>query len=140
MGRSDSGGALRRTPHRVSLLGFGAALGALAGMGGLLYAHEVAPEKIEVANVSLTLPRLAPPFDGYRIVQISDLHMDDWMTFERLEGIVELGHGPGADLVAITGDFVTHLAKFNDQELAGALGMLHAPDGAVAVLGNHDHL
>jgi predicted MPP superfamily phosphohydrolase len=114
--------------------------GTLASMSGLFYAYKIAPENVEVTNVSLTLPRLAPPFDGYRIVQISDIHMDEWMTFERLKGIVELTNEQGADLVAITGDFVTHLAKFDDEELVRALSMLRAPDGVVAVLGNHDHL
>jgi predicted MPP superfamily phosphohydrolase len=89
--------------------------------------------------VSLTLPRLASSFDGYRIVQISDIHMDDWMTFERLKDIMELVNEQRADLIAITGDFVTYSAKFDNEELIGALSMLRAPDGVIAVLGNHDH-
>jgi len=118
----------------------GTAIGCtLAGMSGLVYAHKVAPENIEVTGVSLTLPRLTSPFDGYRIAQLSDIHMDDWMTFERLKGTIELVNEQGADLVAITGDFVTYSAKFNDEELVDALSMLRAPDGVVAVLGNHDH-
>ena len=113
--------------------------GTLMGISGLFYAREIAPENIEVVNMSLTLPRLTPSFDGYRVVQISDIHMDDWMTFDRLKGIVELVNEQEADLIAITGDFVTRSTKFNDEELVGALSMLRAPDGVVAVLGNHDH-
>ena len=113
--------------------------GTLAGMSVLFYAYKVAPENIDVTGVSLTLPRLASSFDGYRIVQISDIHMDDWMTFERLKDIMKLVNEQGADLIAITGDFVTYSAKFNDEELVGALSTLRAPDGVIAVLGNHDH-
>ncbi len=113
--------------------------GTLAGISVLFYAHKVAPENIEVTSVSLTLPRLASSFDGYRIVQISDIHMDDWMTFERLKDIMELVNEQRADLIAITGDFVTYSAKFDNEELIGALSMLRAPDGVIAVLGNHDH-
>jgi predicted MPP superfamily phosphohydrolase len=113
--------------------------GIIAGISVLFYAHKVAPENIEVTSVSLTLPRLASSFDGYRIVQISDIHMDDWMTFERLKDIMELVNEQGADLIAITGDFVTYSAKFDNEELIGALSMLRAPDGVIAVLGNHDH-
>jgi predicted MPP superfamily phosphohydrolase len=61
------------------------------------------------------------------------------MTFERLKCLIELVNEQGADLIAITGDFVTYSAKFNDEELIGALSMLRASDGAVVVLGNHDH-
>ncbi|MBV9454506.1 MAG: metallophosphoesterase [Rubrobacter sp.] len=130
-----------RIPHRTFLrvLAGTAIGGTLAGMSGLCYAQKFAPENIEVTNVSLTLPRLTPLFDGYRIVQISDIHMDDWMTFGRLTGIIELINEQKADLIAITGDFVTYSAKFNDEELIDALSMLRASDGVVAVLGNHDH-
>jgi predicted MPP superfamily phosphohydrolase len=113
--------------------------GTLAGVSGLYYAQKFAPENIEVTNVSLTLPRLPPLFDGYRIVQISDIHMDDWMTFGRLRSIIELINDQNANLIAITGDFVTYSAKVNEEDLIAALSMLHASDGAVAVLGNHDH-
>ncbi len=113
--------------------------GALVGVGGLLYTRKLEPENIEVTNVPLTLSRLAPSFDGYRIVHISDLHMDRWMTFERLKGIVGLVNERGPDLIAITGDFVTRTAEFDGEDLVTALGMLRAPDGVVAVLGNHDH-
>src|ERR671920_2227044 len=84
-----------------------AALGsALAGAGVLAYARYVEPYWLAVERVTLALPRLALPFDGYRVVQISDLHMDGWMTPERLDRIVNLVNEQEPDLVAITGDFV----------------------------------
>ena len=118
-------------------------LGALLGAGGLYYAREVEPEDVEIVPVSLDVPRLAPQFDGYRIVQISDLHADDWMTPGRLLGLVELVNAEAPDLVAITGDFAT-FSRFRSlirhvPGLVAPLRRLRAPDGAVAVLGNHDH-
>ena len=68
-------------PQRVALrkaATFGALGGALLGAGGLLYAREVEPRLVEVNPVTLTLRRLAPEFDGYRLVQMGDLHLDDW--------------------------------------------------------------
>ena len=116
----------------------GAALGgALAG--ALAYARYVEPYWLAVERVTLTLPRLAPPFDGYRIVQVSDFHLDGWMTPERLERVVGLVNDQKPDLVAITGDFVAVSADYISG-LPGPLGRLEATDGAVAVLGNHDHL
>jgi uncharacterized protein len=117
----------------------GVALGGGALLGALVYAREVEPYWVALERVTLTLPRLAPPFDGYRIVQISDVHLDGWMTPERLESIVDLVNEQEPDLVAITGDFVAVCVDYISG-LSGPLGRLQAPDGAVAVLGNHDHL
>jgi predicted MPP superfamily phosphohydrolase len=125
----------RMTRRLVSL---GAALGG-ALLGGLVYARYAEPYWIATERVGLTLPRLAPPFDGYRIVQISDLHLDGWMTKERLERIVDLVNEQEPDLVAITGDFVAVSVDYI-ADLPGPLGRLRAADGVVAVLGNHDHL
>ncbi len=117
--------------------------GAALLLGAFLYARYVEPRWVAVRRLELTLPRLGPEFDGYRIVHISDVHMDRWMTPERLLRIVGLVNGQKPDLVAATGDFVTcsplsstaHLAPLLVEPLSG----LRAADGVVAVLGNHDH-
>lgn len=89
---------------------------ALVGASaGLFYAYKVEPLNIEVSSVSLVLPRLPAEFDGYRVAQISDIHMDGWMTFDRLSKLAKLVNEQGADLVAVTGDFVTAKAKYVDR-------------------------
>ncbi len=122
-------------------LGKVAAASALLGAGGLIYAREIEPRRVEVAQRALTLPRLAPAFDGYRLVQIGDFHLDDWTRPERLNRIVDAVNGLRPDLVAIMGDFASYSARRLDAEvLTGALQRLSAPDGVVAILGNHDYL
>jgi hypothetical protein len=117
------------------------AAAALLGAGGLIYAREVEPRLVEVNLVTLTLPRLAPEFDGYRVVQIGDLHLDDWTKPERLMQIVEKVNGERPDLVAITGDFASYSTEQLDaRRLVGELRALRALDGCVAILGNHDYL
>jgi hypothetical protein len=116
---------------------------AAVGAATLFYARYVEPTWVAVRQLELTLPRLGPEFDGYRIVQMSDIHMDRWMTPERLAKIVGLVNEQKPDLVAATGDFIicsplsstAHLAPL----LAKSLSGLRAPDGVMAVLGNHDH-
>lgn len=112
-------------------------------MGGLFYARRVEPERVVVERVSLTLPRLAPAFDGYRIVQISDVHLDGWMTARRLRRVVDLANEQRPDLISLTGDFVTRSPFYSTAHLApllvGPLAELRAPDGVLAVLGNHDN-
>ncbi len=117
------------------------AAAALLGAGGLLYAREVETRLVEVKHVVLTLPRLAPEFDGYRLVQIGDLHLDDWVKPERLRGIAQKVNEQRPDLVAITGDFASYSAEQLDaRRLIEALRDLRARDGRVAILGNHDYL
>jgi uncharacterized protein len=114
---------------------------ATALLGGLLYAREVETRRVEVRPVTLTLPRLAPEFDGYRVVQFGDLHLDDWSKPERLHRLVEKVNEQRPDLVAITGDFASYSAReFDEERLIEALRALRARDGSVAILGNHDYL
>jgi predicted MPP superfamily phosphohydrolase len=127
--------SLRRAYLRAVVMGL-AATGA-AGLGSLTYARVVEPAWIEVREVSLALPRLPAEFDGYRVVQMSDLHVE-WMGRKRLMEAVALANSQRADLIAITGDFVTQAYERAVVDLA-PLGLLRAKDGVVAVLGNHDY-
>jgi predicted MPP superfamily phosphohydrolase len=98
----------------------------------------VEPRWDEVERIEMPLPRLEKPFDGYRIAQLSDIHLGDGMSRARLEGIVAKTNALGADLIVITGDFVSGNGPRWAADLTGALRGLHAPDGVLAVLGNHD--
>jgi len=127
--------ALRRSLGRL------VAGAALACAGGLLYAREVEPRRLEVVRMGLTLPRLAAAFDGYRVVQIGDLHLDEWAKPARLDRIAEMVNAESPDLIVITGDFASYSARRLDTgRLVGALRRLSAPDGVLAILGNHDYL
>ncbi len=107
--------------------------------GGSLYAANLEPNWVDVTHVAIRLQRLAPEFAGYRLVQISDLHVGDWTTLEHLRSVVATVNALNADLVAVTGDFITHIDWVDRAGLADVLRGLQAKDGVVAVLGNHDH-
>ena len=123
---------------RRRLLRYGISL-SLTALAGTAYTTLVEPAWIDVSHISLVLPRLAPEFCGYRIAQISDIHMGDWMNTERLADVIALTNTQSADLVALTGDFVTRHPERHAHDLISGLSTLKARDGAVAVLGNHDH-
>ncbi|UKO96610.1 metallophosphoesterase [Nostoc sp. UHCC 0870] len=105
----------------------------------LLYAKVIEPNWIEIKSLQLTLPHLASEFNGYRIVQISDIHRDQWMNTRRLKHIVHLVNQQHPDLVAITGDLVTRNLPGLIPSLKPALEELTPRDRTVAILGNHDH-
>lgn len=110
------------------------------GGGSWVYATEIEPGHVAIERVILKISRLDPAFHGYKLAQISDLHMDHtWMTEERLLDLMELVNEQKPDAIAITGDFVTDEAIPFENSLVKALQMLNPRDNAVAVLGNHDH-
>ena len=115
-----------------------------ATLAASFYSTQIEPNDIEVTQIELRLPRLHPAFDGYRIAQISDIHMGTWMNAERLEHVVALINEEQPHLVALTGDFVTSDDPFSPHDdpiepyvdwLIQPFRKLDAPDGAVAVPG-----
>jgi len=80
---------------------------ALGTGGSVAYTYGVEPDWVDVVSLELELPRLAPELDGYRLVQISDLHIDGNTTIGDLAQAVELINEQNPDLVAFTGDLVT---------------------------------
>jgi hypothetical protein len=96
------------------------------------------PGDFEVVKVKINIPRLPTLFQGYRIVHISDIHYGQWISADRLNGVIGLINHQEPDIVAITGDFVSYSGK-NIEELIPALKGIRARDATVAVLGNHDY-
>jgi uncharacterized protein len=111
----------------------------LLGISLFIYAYFIEPNWIEIRQVKITLPHLAPEFNGYRVVQISDIHTDRTMTPQRLDHLFQLVNRQQADLVAITGDFVTRNSQRFIPNLQNSIAQLHPRDQTVAVLGNHDY-
>lgn len=117
------------------------ALGAAAaGIGGLGFLVMAGSDELDVHPVDLTLPRLPPAFDGYKIVQLSDIHMGTGMTEERLLEIVQVVNAQQPDMVVLTGDYVTlgSVEPYADA-LIRPLRQLVARDHVLGILGNHDH-
>lgn len=104
----------------------------------ILYAIFIEPNWIEIKSLQLHLSRLATEFNGYRIVQISDIHRDQWMTPQRLEHIINLVNAQKPNLVVITGDLVTRNFPQLIPSVGASLSKLHPGDGVLAILGNHD--
>ena len=124
---------------RRQLLRRGITAASLTALAGTAYTTLVEPAWIEVTHVTLRLPRLAPAFCGYRVAQVSDIHLGDWMNVGRFRDVIRAVNGQAPDVIAITGDFVTRRAEQQAGDLAIGLRQLRARDRVVAVLGNHDY-
>jgi uncharacterized protein len=119
--------------------------GACAGAGLALYGGEGERHWIEITNRDVFLPGLSPAFDGFRIAQLSDIHLDEYSEpFLLLDAIHHI-NSMNPDAVFITGDFVTYgilpsrYAVVSAWQCADLLRQLECPH-RYAVVGNHDVL
>jgi len=80
---------------------------------------------------------LPTAFEGLTVAQLSDVHHSSFMSAERIAEIVDAVNDIGADVVVLTGDYVSY-SPYYIAGAAEALGRLRAPQGVYAVLGNHD--
>ena len=94
---------------------------------------------IDDKEVEIEMTDLPESFDGYRIAQFSDLHVgtfgNDTSYVSRL---VDNINALDADIIVFTGDIVNR----RSEEVAPfikPLSRLHARDGVIAILGNHDY-
>lgn len=115
----------------VSLAGY--------GIGFLLAAYALwfGRRHVEVRELEVTIEGLPCAFDGYRVVQLTDLHIGSFDRLSRGLEWVKLANQTGADLALCTGDLVTS-GPYYYADAAKVLGALKARDGAITVLGNHD--
>lgn len=111
----------------------------ILGICTLLYAYFIEPNWIEIKSLQLSLPHLPQEFNEYKIVQISDIHVNRWMTSARLKRIFRLVNQQNPDSIVITGDLVTHEQQRFIPKLQQTLGVLTAKNGKFGVLGNHDY-
>ncbi|MBE9508036.1 MAG: metallophosphoesterase [Chloroflexi bacterium] len=119
------------------LLG-GAAAASASALGGVGYATRVEPHWLTLERVDVPLPGLSPGLDGFAIVQLSDLHRGPEITQEDVSRAVELALRQEADLIVLTGDYVSHSADYA-RSCAEALSPLDVSGDVLACLGNHDH-
>ena len=100
---------------------------------GLLYERT----EIETTHQRIMLRRLPKAFNGFRIAQLSDIHVGPFMPAEDIRKYVAMVNHLKPDLVALTGDFVTWEAS-PQRAVVEALSGLKAPFGIVGCMGNHE--
>ena len=128
----------------LKLLGAAALDFFLLAIGGAGYGFLIEPNRFSVEIVRLKLPRLSPRFSGFRVAQISDIHMGGWMNPQRLHKVADLILAQKPDVLLITGDFLigydfNHASRQALEDLIIGLSPLADSVPTFAVLGNHDY-
>lgn len=111
--------------------------------GFALYSGEIARHEIDLVPRPLAIRNLPPAFNGFRIAQVSDIHLDEFTEPFFLERVVHHVNALAPDMVLLTGDFVTHgsLTFLNGQHAAHRCGEILSTLSCplrYACLGNHD--
>lgn len=112
----------------------------LIGGGSSIYGALVGRHDYVVEEVPVRLPGLSRAFDGFSIVQLSDLHIGQFVYDAELAAAEELVRRARADLIVLTGDLVDHDPRFAERlgRFARRLEPL-ARHGVAAISGNHDY-
>lgn len=126
---------------RVSRLDFLVKLGfviAAVPFVSMIYGMIGGAYDYRIRNVKLKFPGLPSGFDGFRIVQISDLHTGSFMSTDPLKKAMSLIMEQKADAIFVTGDLVNdkHVEALPFSDI---LASLKAPYGVHSILGNHDY-
>ena len=104
----------------------------------MLYGYWFGRKQLRVTETTYSSPQIPTAFNGYKIVHISDLHLSSFADSHAfLQRIIDTINAQQPDLIFFTGDFV----GFGVEEaipFSHILRQLHAKDGIMSVLGNHD--
>lgn len=116
---------------------------AFGAAGLALYAGEVERHWVQISHQDVRIAGLPAAFDGMRIAQLSDIHLDEFSEPLFLRYAVDRINGLNPDAVFLTGDYVTwgistrKFAVGAAWQCANILAGLRC-DKRYATLGNHD--
>ena len=112
---------------------------ALLAMAYLIFGATEGKRYFQVKETTIESKDVPQAFDGYRIVQLSDMHVGSWNgDTQAMEKAVSMINDLHPDLIVFTGDLVNNLASELDNFIP-VFSKLKAKDGVYSVLGNHDY-
>lgn len=112
-----------------------AALAAVAAAIGVHQAMRIPPLK----DVEIGIRGLPRQFDGYTILQLTDLHISRLFPASWARTVVERSNKLGVDLIVITGDLIDGTVEARRTDIE-PLRDLKATDGVYVISGNHEYI
>jgi len=91
-----------------------------------------------VRRVTLRFPNLPASFDGFKLLQISDLHTGSFHSKEPLQRAVQIINEQQADQIFMTGDLVNNYATEVEEHIDTLAG-IQSKLPIYSILGNHDY-
>jgi len=97
------------------------------------------PKNIDLVEIDIELDNLGWNFHNYRILNLADIHLGQWVNPDYLNDLVDYVNTLNFDLITLTGDYVSYNMEDYDIALKSSFKKLKAKDGKYGILGNHDH-
>jgi predicted MPP superfamily phosphohydrolase len=116
---------------------------AAAAAGLALYSGEIARHEISIVTQPIVIDQLPDAFHNFRIVQISDIHFDEFTEPYFLRRVLAHVNSLAPDLVLLTGDYISftpmprNYVEAAMHRCAEVLRGIACPQ-RFAVMGNHD--
>ncbi len=126
---------------KISRSGFIIRTGLIVGsipFFSMLYGMAFNAYNYKIRRLRLVLPDLPGSFDGFKIIQISDIHTGSFLSTEPLERAVRLINEEKPDVVFFTGDLVNYFHK-EALNYVDTLKKIEAKHGVFSIFGNHDY-
>lgn len=124
-------------PSRRSLLHHTATIVGGLPFAAALYGYSLERLHFEVVRVNVPISNLPPALDGLRILQLSDIHIGDFMRAHEIRRAVDMANELAPHLAVVTGDF---LSSRGDPlaDCIAELSRIRAPLGTWGCNGNHE--
>lgn len=125
--------------RKLRIFNYIGGVAALYVFCSMAYGAFVNRERLIVREIGIEFPHLPAGFDNYKIVQISDIHLESFGSdTDFVSEIVLKINELNPDLIVFTGDLVT-LRSMELNPFLDVLSGLKAKDGVYSILGNHDY-
>jgi predicted MPP superfamily phosphohydrolase len=136
---SDNPVADAADPERRRFLINSMNLGILGVTGAMTgYGMYHALRKPDVVEATIPIKNLPEEFQGFRIVQITDIHVGPTIKRPFVQSVVDRVNALNPDMVALTGDLVDGSVGQLRHDVA-PLSKLSAPHGRYFITGNHEY-
>lgn len=110
------------------------------GAPSAVAAFGVFVERRQYAITELDFPiaGLHPDFDGFRVVQVSDLHISPFLSPREAGRVIDMANELRPDLALFTGDLISEVGDPLNEAIR-ELVRLRADNGVLGCMGNHEH-
>ena len=96
-------------------------------------------KEIDLVEIDIGIDNLGLNFQNFRILNLTDIHLGQWINPEYLDDLVDYVNTLNVDLITLTGDYVSYVLDGYEKSLEESFSKLKAKYGKYGVLGNHDH-
>ena len=79
------------------------------------------PKKIDEVEIDIELNNLGWNFHNFRILNLTDIHLGQWINPEYLDGLIDYVNTLNFDLITLTGDYFSYNLEDYDKYLEKSL-------------------